>query len=298
MSFSAMLGHMLRERLSRAAPLPRRPEPEPVMAAPESVAAFDAGGSAGGVLDPVCLFHAVQASTAIAPGARVLDLGCGPGNQLLRTARLNPHAQFLGVDCSDVMLDTARVNRAAAGTPNVEFAHADITDLGAFDDGAFDAVTCTMSLHHLADTAALGAALAAASRVLKPGGGIYLADFGRLRRAATLDYFAHENAERQGAAFTADFLASLWAAFSVAELDAAAAVLGPGTRRHTTALAPFLVVYRRRAEGARRGDAELRRRARELHDRLDAAARREFAALSAWFTLGGLGLPFDLGARP
>lgn len=76
------------------------------------------------------------------PGARVLDLGCGPGTGTLRLAgRLRPDVEVVGVDISAPMLAAAR--RHAARTPRtgavVRFEQADGETL-PFDTDSFDAV--------------------------------------------------------------------------------------------------------------------------------------------------------------
>ncbi len=291
MSAAAMFAHLLLERLPGRAPA-RVPEPCAVMADAAQVDAFCAVGGDRGVLAPIYHYHAVQAAASIRPGDRVLDLGCGPGNQLLHLARLHPGARFVGVDASRPMLRRARRTLDSGGAGGVALRRGDLTALRALPDAAFDCVTCTLSLHHLPDLDALHRAAREMSRVLRPGGGVYVADFGRLRRAATQRHFAHQRAAEQGPTFTADYFNSLRAAFSVAELDAALAALGPGVRRHQTALAPFMVVYRRGVHGA--DDAAALARARAALARLTPSQRRDCRALAAWFAAGGLPTPVSL----
>ena len=49
------------------------------------------------------------------PGARVLEIGCGTGRNLILAARRYPEARFYGFDISEVMLDTARASIERAG---------------------------------------------------------------------------------------------------------------------------------------------------------------------------------------
>lgn len=96
----------------------------------------------------------------LAPGARVADLGCGPGRHLvdLETRGLRP----VGVDLSTGMLLRARGRTAA---PLVQ---ADLRAL-PFRDACLDGAWSSYALLHL-DAAGLAAALAEIARVLVPGG--------------------------------------------------------------------------------------------------------------------------------
>jgi len=286
-----MLVHLILERLSRRELL-RVPEPKLIMDDPAQIAAFMEGGREDGILAFLYFFHAVQVTAVVRPGDKVLDLACGPANQLVQVARLNPSAHFVGLDASSNMLATARATLARCAVGNVELLSGDMTRLADIDDAAMDCVMCTMSLHHLPDLPALAVTMREVRRVLKPGGGLYFADFGRLKRASTQRFFAQDRCERQPAQFTQDYLHSLKAAFSVEELSNAAALLGPGMVRHQTPLAPFMVIIKSAAR--RHLDATSQRLARELYGRMTAAQRVDFQVFARWFRAAGLGLPCAL----
>jgi SAM-dependent methyltransferase len=74
-------------------------------------------------------------------GARVLELGCARGGNLLPMALDLPGATFVGVDLSARQIDEAARRAAALGLRNVTFRHASITDLDA-TDGDFDYILC------------------------------------------------------------------------------------------------------------------------------------------------------------
>lgn len=288
MSGAAMIGHLLLERLARREQ-PRIPESELVMQQQDQVAAFAAGGRDQGILAYIYLFHAVMALPLIRPGDTVLDLACGPANQLAQMAQLNPDAHFIGIDASPSMLELARGTLATADQSNVTLQPGDITRLAGFADASVDCVICTMSLHHLPDTTALAATLRAIDRILKPDGGAYLADFGRLRRTATQRFFAYDRQELQSPQFTADFLNSMRAAFSPAEFRAALATIERPIDYGATALAPFMMICRSPAR--RRIDGALTQRVQRAYTGLTAGQQRDFNNFTRWFRAGGLELP-------
>jgi SAM-dependent methyltransferase len=110
--------------------------------------------------------HLLLAELRIRPGSRVLDVGCGVGDDALAIAALvAPEGWVTGVDASAPMIAEAR--RRAAGNPlPVDFQVGRADDLVA-PDASFDACRFERVLQHLDDP---GAALCEAARVLRPGG--------------------------------------------------------------------------------------------------------------------------------
>lgn len=108
------------------------------------------------------------------PGARMLDVGCGTGDDVRALASLvGPGGHVTGIDASKTMIDVAKVRSYASALP-VEFALGDASSLG-FSNSAFDACRCeTVLLHVEGDPAG---AIAEMVRVTRPGGRVVLSDF-------------------------------------------------------------------------------------------------------------------------
>jgi SAM-dependent methyltransferase len=277
---------LLRELVTQER-VPRVPEPDLVMDDPDKVAAFTRAGREDGVMAPVYLYHCAQVCEIVKPGDRVVDLGCGPATQLGMIARLNPDSQFLGVDFSDEMLERARNHVAAEGLTNVQFHKADMTQLGFLADSSVDAVYSTVALHHLPNLDALMRTFAEIGRVLRPGGGLYIVDFGRLKSRKSIEYFAYQYADRQPELFTLDYLYSLNAAFTARDFrDAASAHLRGRAQVFTTFIAPFMVAVKSPAR--REPSAALRNQLREMRGRLPKHHQVDVGDLVSWFGMSGL----------
>jgi SAM-dependent methyltransferase len=115
---------------------------------------------------------------AIRPGDRVLDLGCGTGTLLQWMDGRQPAARYTGVDADADVLDRARCKLAGAATPiQLDRARADALP---YADAGFDRVVSSLFFHHLERDAKQRVA-AELLRVLRPGGELHIADFGRPR---------------------------------------------------------------------------------------------------------------------
>jgi SAM-dependent methyltransferase len=113
---------------------------------------------------------------AVAPdGARVLEVGCGPGHLSVQLAGQH-RLEVTGLDLDPAMIARAAANtdRAAnRGVRRPSFLVGDVAVL-PFPDGSFDLVVSTMSMHHWADPAT---GLAEIGRVLRPGARALIWDF-------------------------------------------------------------------------------------------------------------------------
>lgn len=110
----------------------------------------------------------------LSPGDRVLEVGCGTGDDALSLASLVGDAgAVVGIDSSETMIEVAK-ERARGVRASVEFAVGDAFALD-FADDTFDASCCAWVLMHLDGEPAR--AIAEMVRVTRPGGRIAILDF-------------------------------------------------------------------------------------------------------------------------
>jgi SAM-dependent methyltransferase len=105
----------------------------------------------------------------VAPGARVLDAGCGPGVHSVRAARSG--CRVCAIDISQAMLQEAQARVRAAGCDSrVEFRQEDLTDL-SFPNSSFSHVFSWGVIIHIHD---IEKALDELARIVSPGGTLAL----------------------------------------------------------------------------------------------------------------------------
>jgi ubiquinone/menaquinone biosynthesis C-methylase UbiE len=104
----------------------------------------------------------------LAPGMRVLDVGCGPGDVVFLAARLvGPEGTVIGVDKSPEAIELAQQRADAAGLTNVQFVAQDLSDAELVLDEPVDALIGRLVLQYFADPALVLRRLAT---LVKPGG--------------------------------------------------------------------------------------------------------------------------------
>src|SRR5262245_707028 len=99
------------------------------------------------------LFRRIAADVASAApeGARVLEVGCGPGHLSILLAREHG-LEVTGLDLDPAMIDLAKANaeRSTKNADRPSFLVGDVSSM-SFPDGSFDLVVSTLSMHHWAD---------------------------------------------------------------------------------------------------------------------------------------------------
>jgi SAM-dependent methyltransferase len=114
------------------------------------------------------------------PGERVLELACGAGRVGLQAAsRVGPEGAVLCSDFSEAMVEAVAGRVRRLGVPNVEARLLNAEQLELSAEERFDLVLCRFGYMLMADPEQ---ALRESARVLRPGGRLVLAVWGRSER--------------------------------------------------------------------------------------------------------------------
>lgn len=124
--------------------------------------------------------HALIAQAGIAAGDRILDVGCGTGTLAIWLKLAQPGADVRGVDGDPAVLARATAKAVAAGA-DIQFDQAQSQRL-PYDDAQFDGVVSSLFFHHLSPAGKRETARELL-RVLRPGGRLHVADWGRAANA-------------------------------------------------------------------------------------------------------------------
>jgi ubiquinone/menaquinone biosynthesis C-methylase UbiE len=127
---------------------------------PEDLAVYRARWSALGI------------TAASMPGARVLDVGCGPAIASLVLALDDPTATVTGVDRGPVIEAAGRIAEAMGVASRASFVAGDVTTLQGLD-GLFDVVFFGWVLHFL-DPIEIASTMRQVHRLLAPSGRIVI----------------------------------------------------------------------------------------------------------------------------
>lgn len=116
----------------------------------------------------------VDPISALPPGSRVLDVGCGDGSVVRYLAEKATHVDFHGCDPSPAYIE--RAGEAGGGA----FTVGSVFDLPDELDGTFDSVVMVAVLHHLVGRSLSDSeqftrdAMERMTRLVRPGGSIHI----------------------------------------------------------------------------------------------------------------------------
>lgn len=117
---------------------------------------------------------AERALAGVAPGSTVADVGSGTGTLTIALAKARPDVEIVAIDGDHRVQALAR---RKPGADRVRWSRGLAGEL-PLPDASADRIVMSLLLHHL-EPDAKRAALAEAHRVLRPGGQIHIADWGR-----------------------------------------------------------------------------------------------------------------------
>ena len=219
----------------------------------------------------------------VAPGARVLDVGCGTGAATVAAAsRVAPGGRVVGLDPNPEMLAVARRK------PGIDWVEGRAEAL-PFPDVSFDAVVSQFAMMFFEDRVA---ALREMARVLAPGGRVAVAVCGSLEASPGYDALAklldRLFGRDVGDAFRAPFVLGNAAAMEIpaAEAELAGAAVTERTGKVRFASIADLVATERACAWTLGGLLD-----DEQFARLRKAAERELARFAT-----GDGISFDMPA--
>lgn len=264
----------------------REAEPELIMDNIPAVEAYTEGGKDSGTLSGTYLYHLSKTCSLLSPNDRVLDLGCGSGILLSMIAQLNPQCQFLGVDLSLPMLEKAKKISNDKGLFNISFREEDICQLSTIKDNSIDVLCSSMALHHLPDLHHLNETFKQISRVLKPGGFLYINDFGKLKKEKSIDYFVSRSGLEQNSILAKDYYYSLKAAFSIEEFKKVVSDnLSSDFKVFSTPISPVSVVI---TNGKKKKNNSLDNSISKMYQRLPKDRKSDFNQLKLFLRISGL----------
>jgi len=120
-------------------------------------------------------------------GGSVLEIGCGTGRNLVKTAKTYPRAKLYGIDISAEMLDTAHAAAKRAGiAERTKLERADATHFDPvtlFNVNSFDRIFISYAVSMIPQWQS---AIQESIRHLKPGGEMHIVDFGDQQRLPSL----------------------------------------------------------------------------------------------------------------
>ncbi len=120
--------------------------------------------------------EALVTQAKIEPNSAVLDVACGTGTLAILLKSRHRNALVTGIDGDPDILEIARVKSRKAGV-DIALDHGLSFEL-PYDDGEFNTIVSSLFFHHLSRKNKIRTATEM-HRVLKPGGAIHVADWGK-----------------------------------------------------------------------------------------------------------------------
>ena len=157
------------------------------------------------------------------PLRTAVDIGCGPGDVMIRLARALPDLRITAIDASAPMITLARGAVMTAGlSDRIELVQRYVPGV-ALKAHSFDAVLSKDLLHHVPDPSVLWKEIA---RLGRPGAVVYVMDLVRPATPEEARRIVDRVAAREDPILREDFFNSLCAAFTVDELREQVAAAG------------------------------------------------------------------------
>ena len=147
----------------------------------------------------------------------VIDIGCGPGDVMLRLANARPAARITAIDGSNAMIELARKAVQNAGLRERVIPLQGYIPGLPLEEHSFDAILSKDLLHHLPDPMVLWSE---ARRLGRCGAAIYVMDLMRPESPQAARNIVETVAGGELPILRADFYASLCAAFTLDEVNA------------------------------------------------------------------------------
>jgi ubiquinone/menaquinone biosynthesis C-methylase UbiE len=158
-----------------------------------------------------------------APLRRAVDIGCGPGDVVIRLARAEPDLHITAIDGSAPMIALARRAVRAAGLENrITLLQGSVPGV-VLEDRGYDAVLSKDLLHHLPDPSVLWSEI---TRLGRPGAAVRVMDLVRPDTPEAARRIVDAVAAREDPILREDFYNSLCAAFTVDEVRSQLAAAG------------------------------------------------------------------------
>lgn len=115
------------------------------------------------------------AVAASSPIKRILDIGCGAGNNSLKLLQYDSNLECDLIDLSKEMLDRAYERISAVNRGTTRVFQGDIRSI-ELEDGFYDVILAGAVLHHLRDDADWKNVFSKLHQLLAPGGSVWITD--------------------------------------------------------------------------------------------------------------------------